>query len=109
MARKRMFLTGSERAEYEHVHGPLTVDSSDPRFVLVDDETEEAIRKFPPGVPPTASQDWEQVKRIKEAQKKADERASGESVATPDSTGHASVPGASKTSPSTSADGSKKA
>lgn len=67
MARRRMFLTGSERAEWEHIFGPLPVDAQDARFVLVDEETEEKIRKLPPGVPPRPSQDWAQVERIKEA------------------------------------------
>ena len=49
--RRRLFLTGSERAEFEHVHGPLTVDRSDPRFVLVTEEEEAKIAAFPPGVP----------------------------------------------------------
>lgn len=49
--RNRLFLTGSERAEYEHIYGPLPVDQSDPRFVLVTDEEASRIRDLPAGVP----------------------------------------------------------
>lgn len=68
---KRYFLVGSDRAEYEHVYGPLTSDAADPRFVLVTEEEAEKIRKFPPGVPPRVSQDWAQVKKIREAEAEA--------------------------------------
>lgn len=54
--RKRVFLTGSERAEFEHIYGKLTEDKSDPRFVLVDDETAKKIAALPPGVPVRQSQ-----------------------------------------------------
>lgn len=66
MALKKVFLIGSNRAEFEHVYGPLTVDSTDPRFVLVDEETEEKIVKFPNGVPPFRGQDWPTVEKIRE-------------------------------------------
>lgn len=46
MAKSRKFLTGAERAEFEHVYGPLPVDQHDPRFVVVDDETSEKIDAF---------------------------------------------------------------
>lgn len=49
--KRRLLLTGSERAEFEHIYGPLTVDETDPRFVLVDEETESKIAALPPGVP----------------------------------------------------------
>lgn len=52
MAKRRLFLTGSERAQFEHVFGPLTVDEQDTRFVLVDEETEKKIFELPSGVPP---------------------------------------------------------
>ncbi len=65
--KRRVYATGSERAEFEHIYGPLQSDPNDPRFVLIDAETEEKLRKLPPGVPPTSGQDWHQVERIKEA------------------------------------------
>ena len=67
-AKKKVFLLGNDRAEFEHVFGPLEVDETDPRFVLVDEETEEAIRKFPAGVPPIRGQNWEDVKKIRAAE-----------------------------------------
>lgn len=66
--KKRVFLLGNDRAEFEHVFGPLQVAEDDPRFVLVDAETEEAIRKFPAGVPPIRGQNWEDVKKIRAAE-----------------------------------------
>lgn len=68
MARKRVFLTGSERAEWEHIHGPLAVDPVDSRFVLVDDETEQAIRDLPNGVPIRQGQDPSDKAKIREAE-----------------------------------------
>lgn len=68
MALKRVFLTGSDRAEYEHVHGPFKVDENDPRFVLIDEETEEAVVKFPAGVPPQRGQSWPDVEKIRAAE-----------------------------------------
>lgn len=41
-----MFLTGSERAEFEHRFGALPVDDGDSRFVLVDESTEKKIHEF---------------------------------------------------------------
>ena len=64
--KRRVAVYGTEREEYEHIYGKLEVDPRDPRFVLVDAETEEKIRKLPPGIPPTRGQDYEQVERIKE-------------------------------------------
>lgn len=63
--RRRRFLTGSERAEFEHIYGPLTVDTVDPRFVLVDQETEALIASFPRGVPPQRSQDPASLAQIR--------------------------------------------
>lgn len=72
MAEKhRYFLVGSDRAEYEHVYGPLTSDSADPRFVLVTLEEADKIRQFPPGVPPRVSQDWDTVSKIRQAEAEA--------------------------------------
>lgn len=69
--RKRFFLVGSDRAEYEHVYGPLTSDAADPRFVLVTEDEADKIRQFPPGVPPRLGQDWEQVRKIRAAEAEA--------------------------------------
>lgn len=66
-AKRRVFLSGPERAEYEHVYGPLQSDPHDPRFVLVDAETEEKIDKLPPGIPPLSSQPFDQREKINEA------------------------------------------
>lgn len=49
--RNRKFLTGSQRAEYEHIYGPLPVDEQDTRFVLVTDEELDRILALPAGVP----------------------------------------------------------
>lgn len=69
--RRRLFLTGSERAEFEHIHGPLTTDETDPRFVLVDEETEAQINALPPGVPTVSGQDPDQKARIRAAELEA--------------------------------------
>lgn len=66
--RKRVFLTGSERAEFEHIFGPLTEDKFDPRFVLVDDETAEKIAALPPGVPVRQGQHPADVAAIRSAE-----------------------------------------
>lgn len=64
MARRRMFLTGSERAEFEHIHGPLPVDQTDPRFVLVSAEEEALILSLPAGVPVRPSQNSDEKAKI---------------------------------------------
>lgn len=56
MANRKLALTGSERAEFEHLHGNLTSDPQDPRFVLVDDETFDLVAETPPGIPVRPSQ-----------------------------------------------------
>jgi hypothetical protein len=66
--KRRLFLTGSERAEFEHIYGPLTVDSSDPRFVLVDEETEQKIAALPPGVPVRQGQHPRDIAAIRAAE-----------------------------------------
>lgn len=67
-AKHRVFLTGSDRNEAEHVLGfQLPVDDSDPRFVLLTDEQEEAIRKFPPGAPANRGDNWQTAKIVVEA------------------------------------------
>lgn len=55
-SRRRVASSGSERAEFEHVYGALETDPQDPRFVLVDEETEEKLRNLPPGIPPVVEQ-----------------------------------------------------
>jgi hypothetical protein len=55
-SRHRVASSGSERAEYEHIFGALETDPQDPRFVLVDDETEQRLRNLPPGIPPNVEQ-----------------------------------------------------
>lgn len=74
----RLFLTGSERAEFEHIHGPLTVDETDPRFVLVDDETEAKIAALPPGVPVRQGQHPADIAAIRQAE--LDEWGEGDPV-----------------------------
>jgi hypothetical protein len=69
--RRRLFLTGSERAEFEHIHGPLTVDTTDPRFVLVDEETEAKIAALPPGVPVRQGQHPRDLAAIRAAELEA--------------------------------------
>lgn len=54
MGKFKKFLIGAERAEYEHVYGPLPTDQHDPRFVLVDDETSAQIDQFNAEKPPIA-------------------------------------------------------
>ena len=66
--RRRLFLTGSERAEFEHVHGPLVVDAQDARFVLVDEETEAKIAAFPPGVPVRQGQHPQDIAAVRAAE-----------------------------------------
>jgi hypothetical protein len=66
-----LFLTGSERAEFEHIHGPLTVDQTDPRFVLVDEETEAKIAALPPGVPVRQGQHPRDLAAIRAAELEA--------------------------------------
>lgn len=69
-AKHRVFLTGNDRNEAEHVLGfQLPVDDSDPRFVLLTDEQEDAIRKFPPGAPANRGDDWRTAKVVVEAQR----------------------------------------
>lgn len=68
--RKRVFLTGSERAEAEHIFGKLTEDKADPRFVLVDDELAEKIAALPPGVPVRQGQHPADVAAIRAAELK---------------------------------------
>ena len=70
-AKRRLFLTGSERAEFEHIHGPLTVDETDPRFVLVDEETEAKIAALPPGVPVRQGQHPQDIAAIRAAELEA--------------------------------------
>ena len=69
--KRRLFLTGSERAEFEHIHGPLTVDTTDPRFVLVDEETEAKIAALPPGVPVRQGQHPRDLAAIRAAELEA--------------------------------------
>lgn len=78
--RRRLFLTGSERAEFEHIFGPLTVDQSDPRFVLVDEETEAKIAALPPGVPVRQGQHPQDVAAVRAAELEAFEEADAEDV-----------------------------
>lgn len=78
--RRRLFLTGSERAEFEHVHGKLTVDQSDPRFVLVDEETEAKIAVFPPGVPVRQGQHPQDIAAIRAAELAEFEKQGAENV-----------------------------
>lgn len=66
--RRRLFLTGSNRAEFEHIFGPLTVDETDPRFVLVDEETAEKIAALPPGIPVVSSQHPRDIAEIRAAE-----------------------------------------
>ena len=67
-AKHRVFLTGNDRNEAQHVLGfELPVDESDPRFVLLTDEQEEAIRKFPAGAPANRGDSWEKAKLVLEA------------------------------------------
>jgi hypothetical protein len=66
-ARKRVAATGSQRAEFEHVHGPMETDPVDARFVLIDEETEQKLRELRPGIPPLVEQPWDDVVQIKEA------------------------------------------
>jgi hypothetical protein len=73
--RKRLLLLGSDRAEYEHVHGPLVEDKVDPRFVLVTAEEEERILSFPKGIPARHFQDAESKARIASEFKDAAEAA----------------------------------
>lgn len=74
--RNRLFLTGSERAEYEHIYGALPVDDTDTRFVLVTDEEASRIRALPAGVPVRAqSQDAESRNEISKHFAKAAELA----------------------------------
>ena len=54
MAKFKKYLTGAERAEYEHVYGPLSTDVHDPRFVVVDEEEAEKIDQFNAEKPPIA-------------------------------------------------------
>jgi hypothetical protein len=69
-AKHRVFLTGNDRNEAEHVLGfQLPVDESDPRFVLLTDEQEEAVRKFPAGAPANRGDDWAKAKLVVEAQR----------------------------------------
>ena len=65
MARRRVFLTGSERAEFEHIYGPVPIDDTDPRFALLTEEEEALVRALPAGVPIRAqSQDAASVAKI---------------------------------------------
>lgn len=67
-AKHRVFLTGNDRNEVEHVLGvKLPVDDSDPRFVLLTDEQEEAVRKFPAGAPANRGDNWERAKQVLDA------------------------------------------
>lgn len=67
-AKHRVFLTGNDRNEVEHVLGiKLPVDDSDPRFVLLTDEQEEAVRKFPAGAPANRGDHWPRAKEVLEA------------------------------------------
>lgn len=69
-AKHRVFLTGNDRNEAEHVLGfKLPVDDSDPRFVLLTDEQEEQIRLFPAGAPANRGDDWRKAKLVVEAQR----------------------------------------
>lgn len=69
-AKHRVFLTGNSRNEAEHVLGfQLPVDDSDPRFVLLTDEQEDAIRKFPPGAPANRGDNWATAEKVLEAQR----------------------------------------
>lgn len=69
-SKHRVFLTGNDRNEAEHVLGfQLPVDDSDPRFVLLTDEQEDAIRKFPPGAPANRGDDWRTAQVVVEAQR----------------------------------------
>lgn len=54
--RRRVFLTGSQRAEFEHIHGPVPVDETDPRFALLTEEEEALVFSLPSGVPASVSQ-----------------------------------------------------
>jgi hypothetical protein len=78
--RRRLFLTGSERAEFEHIFGPLTVDQSDPRFVLVDEETEAKIAALPPGVPVRQGQHPQDIAAVRAAELDSFEDAGAEDV-----------------------------
>jgi hypothetical protein len=75
MARNRVFLTGSERAEFEHIYGALPVDDTDPRFVLVTPEEEARIRQLPAGVPVRPAQDPGSIAKIQAHFEKAAELA----------------------------------
>jgi hypothetical protein len=69
-AKHRVFLTGNDRNEAQHVLGfELPVDNSDPRFVLLTDEQEKAIREFPAGAPANRGDDWAKAKVVLEAQR----------------------------------------
>lgn len=69
-AKHRVFLTGNDRNEAEHVLGfKLPVDDSDPRFVLLTDEQEKQIRLFPAGAPANRGDNWAEAKQILEAQR----------------------------------------
>jgi hypothetical protein len=61
----RLFLTGSDRNEFEHIHGKLAVDERDPRFVLVDDETAAKLKAFPKGIPVAQGQQPEVKARVR--------------------------------------------
>ncbi len=78
--RRRLFLTGSERAEFEHIHGPLTVDKSDPRFVLVTEEEEALIAALPPGVPVRQGQHPQDIAAIRAQEVDAFKEAGAEDV-----------------------------
>jgi hypothetical protein len=69
-AKHRVFLTGNDRNEAQHVLGfELPVDNSDPRFVLLTKEQEEAIRKFPAGAPANRGDNWADAQKVLEAQR----------------------------------------
>lgn len=70
-ARKRVAATGSQRAEFEHVYGPLETDPVDARFVLVDEETEQKIRDLRPGIPPREEQPSDDKEQIQNAMAEA--------------------------------------
>lgn len=80
--RRRLFLTGSERAEFEHIHGPLVVDRQDPRFVLVTEEEEALIAALPPGVPVRQGQHPQDIAAIRDQEIQAFEKAGAEDVGT---------------------------
>ena len=70
VAKHRVFLTGNDRNEAEHVLGfKLPVDDSDPRFVLLTDEQEKQVRLFPAGAPANRGDNWAEAKQILEAQR----------------------------------------